>query len=89
MVAARLALPWAVEKSVRVGVRILVEIVVPGRLTFTAEAARSKGRRKRESILSDSGHHICVEVLRGHKLRAITHHAENHRKCEKMLPGFK
>jgi len=71
VVAGGLALPGAVVEAVRLGIRILVEKVVPGRLTFAAHAARAKGRRQGKAILRHGGHHVSVQILRGHILRAI------------------
>jgi len=45
VVAVRLALPRAVEKTIRAGLRILVEVMIPRRLTV-AEAARAESGRK-------------------------------------------
>lgn len=64
VVAVGLALPWAVEHTVRLGHRTPVERVVPGRLTFAAESARAEGGVwQGKSILSHGGNVIALEVL--------------------------
>jgi len=70
VVAARGALPWAVEQTVLLaGESILVEVVVPGRFTFAAHPARAESRGERKAIISKSGHHVAMEILRGKELR--------------------
>jgi hypothetical protein len=72
VVAGGLALPRAVEEAVRLGVRILVQKVVPGRLTFAAHTARAKGRRQRKAILRQGRpHDVSVQIFGGHILRGI------------------
>jgi len=63
VVASGLALPWAVEKAIGLGIGILVQNVVPGRLTLATETARAKRRGKRETILRHGRHNI-----RSHKV---------------------
>lgn len=70
MVAARLALPWAVEQAVRLGICVLVQRVIPRRLTIAAETARAESRRKRERILSNGGRNkVSMKVLSGDIVR--------------------
>ena len=72
MVAARLALPRAVEEAVRVGEGVLVEVVVPGRLALAAHPAGAEGRvGQGKAILAHSGDHVSVQVLSGDILRGI------------------
>jgi hypothetical protein len=70
VVAAWIALPWAMEQSVRLGKRILVEVMVPCRLTFAAQTARTECRGKRE-IITQASENIPVHILGKPKLRAI------------------
>ena len=63
MVASRLALPRAVEKSIGLGKGVLVKGVVPGRrFTVTAGAAR-KGRRQNKCILTEDS---SMGIIRDH-----------------------
>ena len=55
------------EKPVRLGKRILVQWVIPCRLTFAALAAGAPRWGKRE-IISNGGHCTSSKVLGGHDL---------------------
>lgn len=61
VVAARLALPRAVEQAVRLRKRALVEVVIPRRLTVAAQTARAKGGvGQSKGILSRVGHGVQI-----------------------------
>jgi hypothetical protein len=45
VVAAGLALPWAVKEPIGLGLRVLVQVVIPCRRLTIAAGAAAKGRR--------------------------------------------
>ena len=51
MVAVRVVLPWTMEQAVLPRKGILVKSMVPGRLTFAAQAASIARWGQRESII--------------------------------------
>jgi len=71
VVAARFSLPWAVEQAILSGICVLVEIMVPCRLTIAAQTARVEGRWKSKSIISNGWDAISVKVLGSNILGSI------------------
>lgn len=74
VVAVGLTLPWAVEKTVGLRKSVLVEIVIPGRLTIAAHTASAESR-KRKGIFH-SRNHVSMDILSGHELRTGAAHPD-------------
>ena len=89
VVAVRVTLPGAVVQSVRLGICLLVETMVPRRLTFAAQAASSERGRVgwKSELIVHAWHHVSVQVLGRNESSAIrlADHPDRRmrvRKCE-------